>query len=200
MKSWGHACGWGGLPLHTWTSEKNRRVQATFGNLDHSYRQILVSKGKWVLIYIMDFASVLGVAWVYASSKNIADFLKERQEKQQSLAYVQCLYVAMTTVTPSHSEESMGWSQECLRPDFGHDVLRRSAYAMCPSGSKFLSCEGVCLKSKPPLAQWLLWFQQKAADFLRIRNKRGTVPRTHGSFSVLPQRGRDHLLLRWACL
>lgn len=103
----------------------------------------------------------------------------------------------------SHSaspESPVGWSQECIRPDFGCEALRRSPYAMWSPHWKSLSCNEVCLKSKPPWAQWLLWFRQKAAGFPQIRNKMGTAPRSLGSFSVLPRHEWGHLLPIWACL
>lgn len=92
------------------------------------------------------------------------------------------------------------WSQECIRPDFGCEALGRSPYAMRSPHWKSLGYKEVCLKSKPPWAQWLLWFRQKAAGFPQIRNKMGTAPRSLGSFSVLPRHEWGHLLPIWACL
>lgn len=57
----------------------------------------------------------------------------------------------------------------------------------CTRQGKALGLQtNITLKSKPPWALWLLWFQPQAVGFLQTRNKVGIAPRTRGSSSALP--------------
>lgn len=136
---------------------------------------------------------------MHAPYKRAASSHEDRQEEYKAVL----MFSVLTSVGPlplPAIAKGPCVAHECIRPGFGCEVPMKSLYAARSSGWKSLAANDTSLKSKPPWALWLLWFQQMAVGFPQTRNRRGTAPGTHGSFSALPQLEGDLPLLIWACL
>lgn len=184
-------------PARKQTSMKNKSTQATFGNPDHSYRFLLAKE--------MGFEIYHGIClrvWYYLS------ICYQQGCIHFSQGHVGGMMKPCLCPASLHQCDHCHTQPLCRAQWVGHrrtsgltlavKSLEVSIY--CSLQVRRPSQQKVYLKSKPPWAQWLLWFQRKAAGFLLIRSRRGTAPRTHGSSSVLPRHEGGPLLLIQACL
>lgn len=88
---------------------------------------------------------------------------EDRQEECKALM----TFSVLTSALPSQPKGSMGWTQECIRL-FLAVRLQKVTVRSALFGVEV--SELITLKSKPPWALWLLWFQQKAVGILQTRN------------------------------